>query len=130
MAAHKNKGRKMYSLSIHFGSNSIVWALLFKEEEKAGAIYNAYMDFKVSEATSGMLIGSDDFGQSFAIPMEEVRGILLENLDLLETARIQRSLADERTKAKFIKAATDDPIIKAAIRPQGPGVLTPMGGFR
>jgi hypothetical protein len=56
-----------------------------------------------------------------------IHGVLLEDLDLVETARIQRSLADERTKAKFIQAATNDPTIKAAMRPAGPGVLTPMG---
>src|SRR6266851_2653181 len=62
----------MYSLSIHFGPNSIVWALLFKEEEKASMLYNAYVEFKVGGNEAGILIGADDFGQSFAIPFNAV----------------------------------------------------------
>lgn len=120
----------MYSLSISFGPNGITWALLFKEEEKAGAIFNAYVSAKVEGSCTGPLIGSDDYGQSFAIPIDEISGMLLEDLPAVETARIQRSLIDERCKAKFIKAATDDPTIKAAMRLQGPSVLTPMGGGR
>lgn len=120
----------MYSLSISFGPTGTVWQFLFKEEKMAGDAYNAYVGFKAGEAVSDMLIGTDSYGQSFAISMEDIRGVLIEDLALVETARIQRALIDERVKAKFIKAATDDPIIKAAMRPQGPGVLTPMGGFR
>lgn len=121
----------MYSLTIHFGPNAMTWALLFKEEEKAGEVYNAYMDHQVSGTERGMLIGSDAFGQTFAIPMEEIRGMLIEDLDLVERARIERSLAEERCKVKLMDAAKADPTIGAAIRrQQGAPVLTPMGGFR
>jgi hypothetical protein len=119
----------MYSLSIHFGPNNVVWALLFKEKENAGKVYNAFVDAYAEVSGKTILLGVDDFGQSFAIPSEQINGVLLEDLDLVETARIQRSLADERTKAKFIQAATNDPTIKAAMRPQGTPVLTPQGGF-
>lgn len=118
----------MYSLTIHFGSNAICWAFLFKEEEKAGAIYSAYMDFKISENVEGVLIGNDDFGQTFSIPMHQINGILIEDLDLVEAARIQRSLAEERCKVKLLAAAKSDPVIGAAIRQQqaNTGVLTPF----
>ena len=116
----------MYSLSIHFGPNAMVWALLFKEEEKAGASYNAYMDFKMGEAKNGMLIGSDDFGQTYAIPMEEIRGILLEDLDLVEEARILRSLTNARGEVKARQRAATDPVIRQA--QQGPAVLQPGFG--
>lgn len=113
----------MYSLTIHFGPNAMQWPLLFKEEEKAGVIYNAYLDFQVSEATAGMLIGSDDFGQSFAIPMEQIAGILLEDMDLVEEARIYRSLANARGEVKARQRAMSDPVIRTA--QNGPAVMTP-----
>lgn len=120
----------MYSLTIHFGPNAICWALLFKEEEKAATVYNAYVTAKIQQANEGMplLIGSDDFGQSFAIPFNEISGILFEDLDLVEAARIQRSLAEERCKVKLMAAAKADPTIAAAIRQHqnGAGVLTPF----
>jgi hypothetical protein len=118
----------MYSLSIHFGPASLVWALLFKEEEKAGVVYNAYVDAKMSGAQETVLLGADDFGQSFAIPCNEISGILLEDLDQIEEARIQRSLADERCKAKFMVRAKSDPVIRQAMGQGGPSVLTPFPG--
>ncbi len=117
----------MYSLTIHFGPSMMVWALLFKTEEKAGEIYNAFVAAEVG-GTSDLLIGSDDFGQTFAVPSDEIRGIMLENLDLIEAARIQRSLAEERCKVKLMAAAKTDPVIGPALRGQGSPVLTPMGG--
>ena len=121
----------MYSLTIHFGPNAICWALLFKEEEKAGLIYNAFVDAQTSPTEKIVLIGSDDFGQSFAIPAAQISGVLLEDLDAVEHARIQRSLAEERCKVKLMAAAQSDPVIGAAIRQQRSNspVLTPMGGF-
>ncbi|SRR5216684_2333027 len=115
----------MYSLSIHFGSNAIVWALLFKEETKADDIYNNYVTFKLGNTTNQILLGSDDFGQVFAIPFDEINGMLLEDLDQIEEARIQRSLADERCKAKFMARAKSDPTIRQAMG-QGPGIVSPF----
>jgi hypothetical protein len=131
MAARKNKDDAMYSLTIHFGPNAVCWALLFKDEEKAGQTYNAFVDARRAPAEKTVLIGSDDFGQSFAIPADEISGVLLEDLEQVEAARIQRSLAEERCKVKLMEAARSDPVIGAAIRQQrGAPVLTPMGGFR
>lgn len=114
----------MYSLSIHFGPNAMVWALLFKEEEKAAQAYNTYVDFKVNSAAGGIMIGIDDFGQSYAIPFEEISGILLEDLDLVEEARIQRSIINARGEVKARQRAMTDPIIRAA-QAGGPSVITP-----
>ena len=113
----------MYSLSIHFGPNAMVWALLFKEEAKAGEAYNAYMDYKATPVAHSVLIGTDDFGQTYAIPMEEISGILLEDLDLVEEARILRSLANARGEVKARQRASTDPVIRTA--QQGPSVLQP-----
>jgi hypothetical protein len=118
----------MYSLTIHFGPNAMCWALLFKEEAKAGEAYNAYVASKVNGDTVDILIGTDDFGQSYAIPLADINGILLEDLDLVEEARIQRSLANARTEVKFQQRARVDPVIRNA--QAGTPVLTPMSGFR
>jgi hypothetical protein len=115
----------MHSLTIHFGPNAMVWSLLFKDEEKASTIYNAYMDSRMNAADKATLLGADDFGQAFAIPMEQINGILLEDLELTEEARIQRSLADARASAKLqMRARTDSTIRQAQ---SGAPVLTPMG---
>ena len=120
----------MYSLTIHFGPNAVSWALLFKEEEKAGVAYNAYVANKMNGIESDMLIGCDDFGQSYAIQFNDIHGMLLEDLDLVEAARIQRSLAEERCKVKLMAAARSDPVIGPAMRGAQTPVLTPIGGFR
>jgi hypothetical protein len=115
----------MYSLSISFGPTGTVWQFLFKEKEAAQGAHKS-----ISENIKAGLMAQiqDDYGQ--IATFGNIHGYLLEDLPAVETARIQRSLIDERCKAKFIKAATDDPTIKAAMRPQGPSVLTPMGGGR
>jgi len=113
----------MYSLSIHFGPNAMVWALLFKEEEKAEKIFGAYVDFKATSAVDGIFLGADDFGQTFAIPFSEISGIMAEDLDLVEEARILRSLANARGEVKARTRAMSDPVLRGA--QQGPGVITP-----
>jgi hypothetical protein len=115
----------MYSLTICFGPAATSWMYLFKEEEKASVLYNAYVEHKMNHAEGGVLIGSDDFGQSFAMPFDEIRGVMLEDLDLTEQARIERSMVDARAQTKFNQRAKNDPTIRAAM--QGPSVISPMG---
>jgi hypothetical protein len=117
----------MFNVSISHGPVGTVWALLFKTEEKAGEPYNAYVEHKINRAEGGVLIGTDDFGQSYAIPFDEIHAILLEDLDQIEQARIQRALADERVKAKFMVAAKSDPVIRQAIQGQQAPIMTPFG---
>jgi hypothetical protein len=114
----------MYSLTINFGPNGSAWALLFKTEEKAGEAYGAYMEAKMNGAERNVLIGSDDFGQAYAITVDEIHGVMLEDLDQTEAARIYRSLAEERLKIKFTEAAKNDPVLRHAMQ-QRPSVLTP-----
>jgi len=119
----------MFNLTICFGPTGTAWALLFKTEEKAGEAYNTYVDHKVKCAEGGVLIGSDDFGQSYAIPFDEIHGMMLEDLEQVEQAHVLRGVAAERIKAKFVTAATSDPTIRAAQRQQGQTpVLTPFRG--
>jgi hypothetical protein len=121
----------MYSLTICFGPTGTAWAYLFKEEEKASVIYNAYVNNKLTnDVEDGVLIGADDFGQSFAIPFNDIHGMMLEDLDQIVHARIERSLVDARAQMMFDKRAKTDPVIAQGIRErQQTPVLTPMGGF-
>ena len=108
----------MYSLTIHFGPNAMVWSFLFKEKEKAEAAH-----IKVTEAIKNELMAGveDDFGQ--AAVMGAISGYMLEDLDLVEEARIYRSLANARGEVKARQRAATDPVIRTA--QQGPSVLAP-----
>jgi hypothetical protein len=112
----------MYSLSIHFGPNAMVWALLFKDKERALAHYSAYETAKGRELP-GRYIVEDDFGQQASIELDSVHGVMLEDLDLVEEARILRSLANARGEVKARTRAMSDPVLRGA--QQSPGVITP-----
>lgn len=116
----------MFSLTICFGPGATAWQLLFKEEKKAGDVYNTYVDFKVNSAVGGVLLGADDFGQSFVIPFEEIRGILFEDLELTTESRIRRTLEQAHGQAKYTERASVDPILQRARTQRGPGVITPF----
>lgn len=120
----------MYSLSIHFGPSPVPAQLLFKNEENAGSIYNNYVSFMTNNASGGILIGSDDYGQTFAIAFKDIHAVILEDMDLGEESRIQRGLSQARGQANANKRAQSDPVIMAAQRGQGPSVLTPFGNGR
>jgi hypothetical protein len=120
----------MYSLTICFGPTGTTWAYLFKEEPKAGMLYNAWVEHKMHHAVGGTLIGADDFGQSFALPFDAIHGMMLEDLDQIVHARIERSLVDARAQMMFDKRAKTDPVIAQGIRErQQIPMLTPVSGF-
>lgn len=112
----------MYSLTIHFGPNAMVWAFLFKEKEKAEAAELQARAFL--HESPGFRI-EDDYGQSASFRREDVHGVLLEDLEATEEARILRSLANARGQAKTFERAKNDPLIRN-INTQRPGVLTPF----
>ena len=112
----------MYSLSIHFGPNAMVWALLFKDKERALAHYSAYETAK-GRKLPGRYIVDDDFGQQASVELDSIHGVMLEDLDLVEEARILRSLANARGEVKARQRASTDPVIRQA--QQGPSVLQP-----
>lgn len=120
----------MHSLTILVGENCTPWMLMFKTEEKAGIIYNAYVTVKMQpDSIGGVLVGCDDFGQTFAIPYDGIRGMMLENLDLSQEAYVERGLHNARSQAKAQEKAMTDPKLMAAMRRQGqgPAVLQPGG---
>jgi hypothetical protein len=111
----------MYSLTINFGPNGSAWAFLFKDKEKATAAFELAM---MNQQQSSDVAMTDDFGQTAIIVGDDIHGACLEDLDQVESARIYRSLAEERIKAKFIEAAKNDPVLRHAMQ-QRPSVLTP-----
>jgi len=52
----------MYSLTIHFGPNAMVWSFLFKEQGKAEAARVHAVENGVLEGPGNFMI-EDDFGQ-------------------------------------------------------------------
>ena len=110
----------MYSLSIHFGPNAMVWAFLFKEKEKGDACFELAMTNAYADSATAI---TDDFGQRAVFGPGTITGMMIEDLDLVEEARILRSLANARGEVKARQRATTDPVIRAGA--QGPSVLQP-----
>ena len=112
----------MYSLTIHFGPNAMVWSFLFKEKIKAETAWKAAYQ-AVNDGVPGVAI-TDDFGQSAII--NNVHGVMLEDMDLVMEARLYRSLENARGEIKAKQRASTDPVIRTA--QQGPGVIAPNFG--
>ena len=108
----------MYNITVSFAPNP--WAFLFKDKDKATSA------FAIANAA---VIGGhpfeikDDFGQEAAFTAGAATGVMLEDLDLVEEARILRSLANARGEVKARQRASTDPVIRSA--QQGPSVLQP-----
>ena len=107
----------MYSLTIHFGPNAMVWSFLFKEKPNFESLK--------SEMHSGASCFNitDDFGQNGYFRCKEVHGMTLEDLELVMEARIFRSLDNARGEIKAKQRASTDPVIRSA--QQGPSVIAP-----
>ena len=110
----------MYSLTIHFGPNAMVWSFMFKEKPNFESLK--------SEMHSGASCFNitDDFGQNGYFRCKEVHGMMLEDLDLVEEARIQRSLYNARGEVKARQRAATDATIRQGMGNQGASVLTPF----
>jgi hypothetical protein len=109
----------MYSLTICFGPAATSWAFLFKEKKDAETAKAGLMNRDVSSSVW------DDFGQEGFFEKGVIHACTLEDLDLTEQARIERSMVDARAQTKFNVRAKSDPTIQAAMR--GPSVISPMG---
>jgi hypothetical protein len=116
----------MFSLTICFGPASTPWILLFKEEEKAKAIYNDYVSCSVLPSGNNSVIAADDFGQAVAIPLSQINGMMLDDMDQSKQAYIERGLHNARAQARAQQLAAADPTIRAAA--QGPAVMSPFPG--
>ena len=114
----------MHSLTICFGPAATIWTLLFKEETAAKAAYAS------AKGVSPLLFSvTDDFGQAIALDVREIKGLLLEDMDISVNALVERGLHQARAQAKAQVRAMADETIKSAARAQnqGPAVYTPGG---
>jgi transcription initiation factor TFIID subunit TAF12 len=117
----------MYSLTICFGPAATTWMFLFKEKETAQGAWESFQ----ANANAGNGTGiTDDFGQQARIQLP-IHGTLLEDLDQVKQARIERSLVDAQAQALFNQRASTDPVVRQAMSQRGAPILQPMpGGFR
>ena len=113
----------MYSLTISFGPAATTWAFLFKEENTAR---NARVLASSNPEHATHFSVNDDFGQWGSFAFSSVHAILLEDLDLTEEARIQRSIAEAHVRVKVDQRAKSDPVIRAAMNQAGPAILQPV----
>ena len=107
----------MYSLTIHFGPNAMVWSFLFKEQKEAKAVLSTMMNDDMATTIV------DDFGQHAVFAKGSIHGHLLEDMDAVMEARIYRSLENARGEIKAKQRAMTDPVIRSA--QQGPSVIAP-----
>lgn len=114
----------MFSITFQFGPQQTPWTLLYKEEQ---GMKNALMVFDSGHPTELATI-SDDFGQTLRCRRNDVQGLLAEDMVLSGMAMIERSLHMAKVQAKLQSRAASDPEIKAAQRPQGTPIYSPLGG--
>ena len=113
----------MYLISVLVGrSQPIVWALLFKNEENALAALGRLRDV-------GDVDVKDEFGQRLCAKGGDLGPILFENMLESQTAMIERSLHEQRIRAKTVSRMQSDPVFKTAMMGAGPPILQPMNGM-
>jgi len=122
----------MHVLSIHFGPHQLVWALLFKEKEKAESTETALLAFMKQQhfvqntAPAQCVSVEDDYGQRAHIMAGPLHGVLLEDSEYAQEAVIQRFLHQQRTQVKAHQRAHNDPTLKFAGGMQGVPSFDPM----
>lgn len=123
----------MQKLTIVFGPTGTVWPLMYKTEEAAKeAMAKIVADTDPVLRTIGgavlqdaMLV--DDFSQTVRIPLSEIKGIMLEDMEVSKLAHIEHQVHVWRVQASAQQTATTDPILRSAAARQGPAVITPQG---
>jgi hypothetical protein len=138
----------MHSLTIAFGEGQIMcWRLMFTSEEnalRAWSIFNgaptqlplAPVKLDTSDAARSMewhrnptpsqdvATITDDYGQTCAVKLSDIKGLMLEDMDRSQLGDIEMRLHGARTQAKAQTRAQSDPSLR------GGGVVQPFnGGF-
>jgi hypothetical protein len=108
----------MFNITATFGATS--WSFLYKEKAPAESAFDIANKAVVGGHPFEI---ADDFGQRAAFTAGAVNAVLIEDSDLIEEARIVRSLANARGEVKARQRASTDPVIRSAS--QGPSVLQP-----
>lgn len=113
----------MFSITLALGNQA--WRLLYKNEEKAALAFG-----KLQSARQEELFLDDEFGQTVQICKNGLTGFLFEDLEKMKMAHVEMALHNARLQSMANKAAQADPGLRANAMMNGPGVLTPMNGFR
>jgi len=122
----------MYNLTIHFGPNAVAWSFLFKDGDKARARMRSFLEFKDPVVDRTALI-EDDYGQIAYIAINQIHGVLLEDMELGQESRIIRGIDQARGQLRANKRATNDPEIQQLQRDnRSPNIISPFpnGGLR
>jgi hypothetical protein len=110
----------VFTLTIALGNAS--WPLVYKSEEKAR---DAYVGLQTAGWDSQTI--TDDFGQMVLVQSNSFHGALLEDMDKVRLAHIERNLYAARLQIDAQNAARSDPKIRAAQMGQGPAMIQPVG---
>jgi|SRR5215472_13016664 len=115
----------MFSLTIVFGPSPVPWTLLFKTEEAFNSARSAYQ----LSGPGSMLVLKDDYSQEAIVRVDDIHGVMFEDLNKSKMAQIDRGLHQMRTQIDANNAAKADPALMAAMRMNqaGPSVITPFG---
>lgn len=115
----------MFTLTIAVGNVS--WPLVFKGEHDALAASNKLFAFASSDATEPALV-VDDFGQIAIVRRKELHGWLVEDMEKVKLAHVERAIYANHMQIDAQSRANSDPKIRAARGGSGPGIVTPFGG--
>lgn len=103
----------MISITVNFAKSGM-WLFMFKSQKSADDCINSY---KFSSAEFEI---KDDYGQQAIIRKNEIHGILIEDMDLVSEAQIERSIRQARTQLKANNRASADPALRATAAVQNP----------
>lgn len=122
----------MFSLTIFIGNG--MWALLYKNEEKAVrdfALFNSppinidpSVKLEILPFTIDLI---DDFGHHVRVRATSIHGAVLEDLEVSKLAHCERALHQQRTQLQAQKMSEADQTIRTARAANGPAIITPMG---
>lgn len=113
----------MFSLQVIVGPG-IAWHFLFRGKEAAEDVMNSVAGDSIQ------IHIADDFGNEALFPRSELRGCLLEDLDLSRGAQLERIMNEQRTRAKAQQLMQADPMLRQMNTSNVPVQMPMMGTGR
>ena len=112
----------MFSIIVAVGPTSDKISLLYKDKERA----HAALAIVRAAGSSGIVMVSDEFGQTIWIPPDQIHAVIFEDMELSGQASIERGLHQARVNAKGNSQAQNDSTLRtAAMMGGGPSILHP-----
>ena len=112
----------MHLLTLVFGIASVSW--MFKNEENAEKVFD---EIETARNLKNTVVFVDDFGQRASIDGGSIIGNMLEDMEKSKLSKVEHALYNTRVQILANKMGQSDPTIMAAMRGQGPAILSPMG---